>query len=134
MKDEHILEFWNDLIWSLTPFPISDHYHFLPHYRERFLVLNYKDKFESGILQLSQWFKEGKLKVKFASLLFPPTWYTFVLFEFSISFIINNSTKEKCTEYYKLTLPPWWVYPPDWEALSLFPLFKTLLVSTFLIS
>ncbi|XP_032984736.1 prostaglandin reductase 2 [Rhinolophus ferrumequinum] len=31
--------------------------------RERFLVL-YKDKFESGILQLSQWFKEGKLKIK----------------------------------------------------------------------
>jgi prostaglandin reductase 2 len=27
-------------------------------------VLNYKDKFEPGILQLSQWFKEGKLKVK----------------------------------------------------------------------
>uniref|UniRef100_A0A4W2FF51 Prostaglandin reductase 2 n=1 Tax=Bos indicus x Bos taurus TaxID=30522 RepID=A0A4W2FF51_BOBOX len=32
--------------------------------RERFLVLNYKDKFEFGILQLSQWFKEGKLKIK----------------------------------------------------------------------
>ncbi|KAK1339345.1 hypothetical protein QTO34_020028 [Cnephaeus nilssonii] len=32
--------------------------------RERFLVLNYKDKFESGLLQLSQWFKEGKLKIK----------------------------------------------------------------------
>uniref|UniRef100_A0A667G4B8 15-oxoprostaglandin 13-reductase n=1 Tax=Lynx canadensis TaxID=61383 RepID=A0A667G4B8_LYNCA len=32
--------------------------------RERFLVLNYKDEFESGILQLSQWFKEGKLKIK----------------------------------------------------------------------
>ncbi|XP_074091851.1 prostaglandin reductase 2 isoform X1 [Macrotis lagotis] len=32
--------------------------------RERFLVLNYKDKFESGILQLSQWFKEGKLKIR----------------------------------------------------------------------
>uniref|UniRef100_A0A8C6BSJ9 Prostaglandin reductase 2 n=1 Tax=Monodon monoceros TaxID=40151 RepID=A0A8C6BSJ9_MONMO len=32
--------------------------------RERFLVLNFKDKFESGILQLSQWFKEGKLKIK----------------------------------------------------------------------
>ncbi|XP_055989594.1 prostaglandin reductase 2 isoform X2 [Sorex fumeus] len=32
--------------------------------RERFMVLNYKDKFESGILQLSQWFKEGKLKIK----------------------------------------------------------------------
>ncbi|XP_036013551.1 prostaglandin reductase 2 isoform X2 [Mus musculus] len=32
--------------------------------RERFTVLNYKDKFEPGILQLSQWFKEGKLKVK----------------------------------------------------------------------
>ncbi|XP_058595625.1 prostaglandin reductase 2 isoform X4 [Neofelis nebulosa] len=32
--------------------------------RERFLVLNYKDKFESGILRLSQWFKEGKLKIK----------------------------------------------------------------------
>ncbi|XP_027700712.1 prostaglandin reductase 2 [Vombatus ursinus] len=32
--------------------------------RERFLVLNYKDKYESGILQLSQWFKEGKLKIK----------------------------------------------------------------------
>uniref|UniRef100_A0A2K6TKK1 Prostaglandin reductase 2 n=1 Tax=Saimiri boliviensis boliviensis TaxID=39432 RepID=A0A2K6TKK1_SAIBB len=32
--------------------------------RERFLLLNYKDKFEPGILQLSQWFKEGKLKVE----------------------------------------------------------------------
>lgn len=32
--------------------------------RERFLVLNYKDKFEPGILQLSHWFKEGKLKIK----------------------------------------------------------------------
>lgn len=32
--------------------------------RERFMVLNCKDKFESGILQLSQWFKEGKLKIK----------------------------------------------------------------------
>ncbi|KAM8782254.1 prostaglandin reductase 2 isoform 3-T3 [Rhynchonycteris naso] len=32
--------------------------------RERFMVLNYKNKFESGILQLSQWFKEGKLKIK----------------------------------------------------------------------
>ncbi|KAM7239310.1 hypothetical protein CapIbe_008805 [Capra ibex] len=32
--------------------------------RERFLVLNYKDKFEFGILQLSRWFKEGKLKIK----------------------------------------------------------------------
>uniref|UniRef100_G3VSX1 Prostaglandin reductase 2 n=1 Tax=Sarcophilus harrisii TaxID=9305 RepID=G3VSX1_SARHA len=32
--------------------------------RERFMVLNYKDKFESGILQLSQWFKEGKLKIR----------------------------------------------------------------------
>ncbi|XP_040831251.1 prostaglandin reductase 2 isoform X2 [Ochotona curzoniae] len=32
--------------------------------RERFLVLNYKDKFQPGILQLSQWFKEGKLKIK----------------------------------------------------------------------
>ncbi|XP_017832703.1 prostaglandin reductase 2 isoform X2 [Callithrix jacchus] len=32
--------------------------------RERFLLLNYKDKFEPSILQLSQWFKEGKLKIK----------------------------------------------------------------------
>lgn len=32
--------------------------------RERFMVLNYKDRFEPGILQLSQWFKEGKLKIK----------------------------------------------------------------------
>ncbi|KAB1277270.1 Prostaglandin reductase 2, partial [Camelus dromedarius] len=48
----------------------SDCYPFLPHYRERFLVLNYKDKFESGILQLSQWFKEGKLKVELASILY----------------------------------------------------------------
>uniref|UniRef100_A0A8C5NVD4 15-oxoprostaglandin 13-reductase n=1 Tax=Jaculus jaculus TaxID=51337 RepID=A0A8C5NVD4_JACJA len=31
--------------------------------RDRFMVLNYKDKFGPGILQLSQWFKEGKLKV-----------------------------------------------------------------------
>ncbi|EDL81489.1 zinc binding alcohol dehydrogenase, domain containing 1, isoform CRA_g [Rattus norvegicus] len=33
--------------------------------RERFMVLNYKDRFEPGILQLSQWFKEGKLKFCF---------------------------------------------------------------------
>ncbi|XP_020841982.1 prostaglandin reductase 2-like isoform X2 [Phascolarctos cinereus] len=32
--------------------------------REPFGVLEHKDKFESGILQLSQWFKEGKLKVR----------------------------------------------------------------------
>ncbi|XP_027700624.1 prostaglandin reductase 2-like isoform X1 [Vombatus ursinus] len=32
--------------------------------RERFLLFDYKDKFESGILQLSQWFKEGKLKIR----------------------------------------------------------------------
>lgn len=32
--------------------------------RESFLVLKYKDKCESGILQLSQWFKEGKLKIR----------------------------------------------------------------------
>ncbi|XP_023367278.1 prostaglandin reductase 2 isoform X2 [Otolemur garnettii] len=32
--------------------------------RERFMVLNYKDRFEPGILQLSHWFKEGKLKIK----------------------------------------------------------------------
>ncbi|XP_060031507.1 prostaglandin reductase 2 isoform X2 [Erinaceus europaeus] len=32
--------------------------------RERFMVLNYKDKFASSTLQLSQWFKEGKLKIK----------------------------------------------------------------------
>nr|XP_048305112.1 prostaglandin reductase 2 isoform X3 [Myodes glareolus] len=32
--------------------------------RERFTVLNYKDKFQPGLLQLSQWFKEGKLKIK----------------------------------------------------------------------
>ncbi|XP_068948267.1 prostaglandin reductase 2-like [Petaurus breviceps papuanus] len=32
--------------------------------REMFGVLNYKDKFDSGIVQLSQWFKEGKLKIK----------------------------------------------------------------------
>ncbi|XP_036590206.1 prostaglandin reductase 2-like [Trichosurus vulpecula] len=32
--------------------------------RERFLLFAYTDKFESGIAQLSQWFKEGKLKVR----------------------------------------------------------------------
>ncbi|XP_072485258.1 prostaglandin reductase 2-like isoform X2 [Notamacropus eugenii] len=32
--------------------------------RDRFLLFDYKDKFESGVLQLSQWFKEGKIKVK----------------------------------------------------------------------
>ncbi|XP_064421108.1 prostaglandin reductase 2 [Latimeria chalumnae] len=31
--------------------------------RERFLVLNYADKHEAGMLQLSDWIKEGKLKV-----------------------------------------------------------------------
>ncbi|XP_069064844.1 prostaglandin reductase 2 isoform X4 [Pleurodeles waltl] len=32
--------------------------------RDRFLVLNYPDKNRPGILQLSQWVKEGKLKVR----------------------------------------------------------------------
>ncbi|XP_068948264.1 prostaglandin reductase 2-like isoform X2 [Petaurus breviceps papuanus] len=32
--------------------------------RERFLVLDYKDKFDSGIVRLSQWLKEGKLKIR----------------------------------------------------------------------
>ncbi|XP_053553779.1 prostaglandin reductase 2 [Bombina bombina] len=32
--------------------------------RDRFLVLNYSDQHESGILQLSQWMREGKLKVR----------------------------------------------------------------------
>lgn len=32
--------------------------------RERFMVVNYKDKFESSILQLSRWYKEGKIKIK----------------------------------------------------------------------
>ncbi|KFQ68185.1 Prostaglandin reductase 2 [Phaethon lepturus] len=32
--------------------------------RERFLVLNYMDKQEAGILQLCQWIQEGKLKVR----------------------------------------------------------------------
>ncbi|XP_078515799.1 prostaglandin reductase 2 isoform X3 [Lissotriton helveticus] len=32
--------------------------------RDRFLVLNYPDKHRPGIFQLSQWLKEGKLKVR----------------------------------------------------------------------
>ncbi|XP_059578924.1 prostaglandin reductase 2 isoform X2 [Alligator mississippiensis] len=32
--------------------------------RERFLVLNYMDKHEASVLQLCQWIKEGKLKVR----------------------------------------------------------------------
>ncbi|XP_061467256.1 prostaglandin reductase 2 [Rhineura floridana] len=32
--------------------------------RERFLVLNYMDKYAASTLQLCQWIKEGKLKVK----------------------------------------------------------------------
>ncbi|XP_048455587.1 prostaglandin reductase 2 isoform X2 [Rhincodon typus] len=32
--------------------------------RERFLVLNYTEKFDVGVVQLSQWLKEGKLKVR----------------------------------------------------------------------
>ncbi|XP_066487472.1 prostaglandin reductase 2-like isoform X2 [Tiliqua scincoides] len=32
--------------------------------RERFLVLNYKDKYPASIVQLCQWIKEGKLKVR----------------------------------------------------------------------
>ncbi|XP_059505459.1 prostaglandin reductase 2-like [Stegostoma tigrinum] len=32
--------------------------------RERFLVLNYTEKFDVGMVQLSQWLKEGKLKVR----------------------------------------------------------------------
>ncbi|NXN99858.1 PTGR2 reductase, partial [Rhinopomastus cyanomelas] len=32
--------------------------------RDRFLVLNYMNKQEAGILQLCQWIKEGKLKVR----------------------------------------------------------------------
>ncbi|KAL4656162.1 prostaglandin reductase 2 [Arapaima gigas] len=31
--------------------------------RERFIVLNYMDKFEAGLLQLSQWVKAGQIKV-----------------------------------------------------------------------
>ncbi|XP_048829830.1 prostaglandin reductase 2 [Brienomyrus brachyistius] len=31
--------------------------------RERFTVVNYMDKFEAGLLQLSQWVKEGQMKV-----------------------------------------------------------------------
>lgn len=57
------------MIW-FSPCIVSDHYPFLPHCRERFMVLNYKDRFESGILQLSQWFKEGNLKVELASVLY----------------------------------------------------------------
>ncbi|GCB65420.1 hypothetical protein scyTo_0013458 [Scyliorhinus torazame] len=32
--------------------------------RERFLVLDYSDKHEVGLVLLSQWLKEGKLKVR----------------------------------------------------------------------
>ncbi|CAH1263642.1 PTGR2 [Branchiostoma lanceolatum] len=32
--------------------------------RERFLLLNYQDKFEESLVQLAKWFHEGKLKVK----------------------------------------------------------------------
>ncbi|XP_078089738.1 prostaglandin reductase 2 isoform X2 [Mustelus asterias] len=32
--------------------------------RERFLVLNYSDQHEAGLVQLSQWLKEGKLKAR----------------------------------------------------------------------
>lgn len=32
--------------------------------RDRFLVLNYTDRFDEGMLQLSQWVKEGRLKVR----------------------------------------------------------------------
>ncbi|XP_067847213.1 prostaglandin reductase 2 isoform X2 [Heptranchias perlo] len=32
--------------------------------RERFIVLNYSDKYDTGLVQLSQWLKEGKLKVR----------------------------------------------------------------------
>uniref|UniRef100_UPI00398E3A1A prostaglandin reductase 2 isoform X2 n=1 Tax=Pristiophorus japonicus TaxID=55135 RepID=UPI00398E3A1A len=32
--------------------------------RERFMVFNYSDKHEAGLLQLSQWLKEGKLKIR----------------------------------------------------------------------
>ncbi|GCC35534.1 prostaglandin reductase 2 isoform X3 [Chiloscyllium punctatum] len=32
--------------------------------RERFLVLNYTEKFDVGTVQLSRWLKEGKLKVR----------------------------------------------------------------------
>ncbi|XP_043554455.1 prostaglandin reductase 2 [Chiloscyllium plagiosum] len=33
-------------------------------YRERFLVLNYTEKFDVGTVQLSRWLKEGNLKVR----------------------------------------------------------------------
>ena len=32
--------------------------------RDRFLVLNYSDKFSSSLDQLSQWVQEGKLKTR----------------------------------------------------------------------
>ncbi|NWU89319.1 PTGR2 reductase, partial [Upupa epops] len=32
--------------------------------RDRFLVLNYMDKYEASVLQLCQWIQEGKLKVR----------------------------------------------------------------------
>ena len=56
------------------------------------MVLKYKDKFEPSILQLSQWFKEGKLKVELTSILInsilPVSWYAFVLSEFIIANVL----------------------------------------------
>lgn len=51
-------------LWCLCQaYCCSSSFYHLIFNRERFVVINYSDKHAMGLVQLSQWLKEGKLKV-----------------------------------------------------------------------